>query len=65
MLRQEMGWFDRKDNGVGALCAQLSGDAASVQGVRIINFLIINYFILEQIILYKISLQTYFFTGRR
>ncbi|ENN73432.1 hypothetical protein YQE_09994, partial [Dendroctonus ponderosae] len=32
MLRQEMGWFDRKENGVGALCAQLSGDAASVQG---------------------------------
>ncbi|KAL1517854.1 hypothetical protein ABEB36_001562 [Hypothenemus hampei] len=32
MLKQEMGWFDRKDNGVGALCAQLSGDSASVQG---------------------------------
>ncbi|XP_050312500.1 multidrug resistance protein homolog 49-like isoform X2 [Anthonomus grandis grandis] len=32
MLKQEMSWFDRKDNGVGALCAQLSGDAASIQG---------------------------------
>lgn len=33
MLRQEMGWYDRKDNGVGALCARLSGEAAHVQGV--------------------------------
>lgn len=33
MLRQEMGWYDRKDNGVGALCAKLSGEAAHVQGV--------------------------------
>ncbi|VEN35825.1 unnamed protein product [Callosobruchus maculatus] len=32
MLIQEMGFFDRKENGVGALCAQLSSDAASVQG---------------------------------
>ncbi|KAJ8922242.1 hypothetical protein NQ315_004179, partial [Exocentrus adspersus] len=32
MLHQEMGWYDRKENGVGALCAQLAGDAASVQG---------------------------------
>ncbi|XP_060520271.1 ATP-dependent translocase ABCB1-like [Cylas formicarius] len=32
MLRQEMGYFDRKTNGVGALCAQLSGEAAHVQG---------------------------------
>lgn len=34
MLRQEMGWYDRKENGVGSLCAQLAGDASSVQGVR-------------------------------
>lgn len=34
MLRQEMGWYDRKENGVGALCARLSGEAAQVQGVR-------------------------------
>lgn len=34
MLRQEIGWFDRKENGVGALCARLSGEAAQVQGVR-------------------------------
>lgn len=33
MLRQEMGWYDRKENGVGALCARLSGEAAQVQGV--------------------------------
>lgn len=33
MLRQEMGWYDRKENGVGALCARLSGEAAHVQGV--------------------------------
>lgn len=33
MLNQEIGFYDRKENGVGALCAQLSGDAASVQGV--------------------------------
>ncbi|KAJ8942717.1 hypothetical protein NQ318_017016 [Aromia moschata] len=32
MLRQEMAWYDRKENGVGALCAQLSGDASNVQG---------------------------------
>lgn len=33
-LTQELGWFDRKENGVGALCARLSTDAAYVQGVR-------------------------------
>ncbi|XP_046633239.1 ATP-dependent translocase ABCB1-like isoform X2 [Daphnia pulicaria] len=32
ILKQEIGWFDRKTNSVGALCARLSGDAASVQG---------------------------------
>ncbi|XP_069680453.1 multidrug resistance protein homolog 49-like [Periplaneta americana] len=32
MLRQEIGWFDEEKNGVGILCARLSGDAASVQG---------------------------------
>ncbi|CAG9824229.1 unnamed protein product [Phaedon cochleariae] len=45
MMKQEMGWFDRKENGVGALCAQLAGDAAGVQGVAgiqigtVLNFL--------------------------
>jgi ABC-type multidrug transport system fused ATPase/permease subunit len=39
MLSQEMAWFDRKDNGVGALCAKLSGEAASVQGVSNCSFL--------------------------
>jgi ABC-type multidrug transport system fused ATPase/permease subunit len=33
MLRQEIGWFDDEKNSVGTLCARLSGDAASVQGV--------------------------------
>jgi len=32
MLSQEMGWFDRKENSTGALCAKLSGDASKVQG---------------------------------
>ncbi|KAL3285401.1 hypothetical protein HHI36_019505 [Cryptolaemus montrouzieri] len=31
MLKQEMGWFDRKDNGIGALCSKLSNEAASIQ----------------------------------
>lgn len=33
ILNQECGWFDRRENGVGAICAKLSSDAASVQGV--------------------------------
>lgn len=32
MLTQEIGYFDKKSNGVGALCSRLSGDAANVQG---------------------------------
>lgn len=36
MLVQEMGWYDRSSNGVGALCARLSGEAAQVQGVSLI-----------------------------
>lgn len=32
MMRQEMGWFDDNKNAVGALCARLAGDCASVQG---------------------------------
>ncbi|KAM8710574.1 hypothetical protein ACLKA7_017231 [Drosophila subpalustris] len=32
IMKQEMGWFDEKDNSVGALSARLAGDAASVQG---------------------------------
>lgn len=35
MLNQEIGYFDRKTNSVGALCSRLSGDAANVQGVCI------------------------------
>ena len=32
IIKQEVGWFDRETNSVGALCARLSGDASSVQG---------------------------------
>ncbi|KAG8222229.1 hypothetical protein J437_LFUL001427 [Ladona fulva] len=32
MLRQEIAWFDDKENNTGSLCARLSGEAASVQG---------------------------------
>lgn len=43
MLKQEIGWYDRKDNGVGALCARLSGEAALVQGVSMNSISILNY----------------------
>lgn len=33
IISQEMSFFDKTVNGVGALCARLSGDAASIQGV--------------------------------
>ncbi|KFB50603.1 AGAP005639-PA-like protein [Anopheles sinensis] len=32
IVSQEMAWFDESRNAVGALCARLSGDCASVQG---------------------------------
>ncbi|XP_013162197.1 PREDICTED: multidrug resistance protein homolog 49-like [Papilio xuthus] len=32
ILRQEIGFFDKEKNTVGAMCARLSGDAAEVQG---------------------------------
>ncbi|KAI5641363.1 ABC transporter transmembrane region domain-containing protein [Phthorimaea operculella] len=32
LLRQEIGFFDKASNTVGAMCARLSGDAAEVQG---------------------------------
>ncbi|GBP97567.1 Multidrug resistance protein homolog 65 [Eumeta japonica] len=32
MLKQEIGWFDAPENGVGALCSRLAADAAAVQG---------------------------------
>ncbi|XP_073952681.1 multidrug resistance protein homolog 49-like [Choristoneura fumiferana] len=32
LLRQEIGYFDKESNTVGALCSRLSGDAAEVQG---------------------------------
>lgn len=33
ILRQECGWFDKKENAVGILTTRLSGDAANVQNV--------------------------------
>ncbi|XP_042225494.1 ATP-dependent translocase ABCB1-like isoform X2 [Homarus americanus] len=32
MLRQEIAWFDKERNSVGALCSRLSGDTSAVQG---------------------------------
>nr|QOE83899.1 ATP binding cassette transporter subtype B2 [Diabrotica virgifera] len=32
IISQEMGFFDKKSNGVGALCAKLAGDSSSIQG---------------------------------
>ncbi|XP_056649122.1 ATP-dependent translocase ABCB1-like isoform X3 [Diorhabda sublineata] len=32
IISQDMGFFDKKSNGVGSLCARLSGDPAQVQG---------------------------------
>lgn len=32
MVKQEVGWFDKESNSVGALCTKLSIDGASVQG---------------------------------
>lgn len=39
MLKQEIGWYDDRQHGVGALCARLSNDAAQVQGVSSATFL--------------------------
>lgn len=36
MMQQEIGWFDLKDNNVGALCTRLSSQASSIQGVSYI-----------------------------
>ncbi|KAG7310331.1 hypothetical protein JYU34_003103 [Plutella xylostella] len=32
LLKQEMGYYDKASNAVGALCAKLSGDIAEIQG---------------------------------
>lgn len=39
MVKQEVAWFDKKSNNSASLCARLSGDASSVQGVstRVFN----------------------------
>lgn len=31
-MKQDIGWFDKKENSVGALSARLAGDCACVQG---------------------------------
>ncbi len=31
MLRQEIGWFDREENKIGALVTQLSSDTSSLK----------------------------------
>lgn len=47
ILNQEIAWYDDEKNGVGSLCARLSGDASSVQGVS--RFLIgIKFLLLKQ-----------------
>jgi ATP-binding cassette subfamily B (MDR/TAP) protein 1 len=38
MVKQEVSWFDKKSNNSGSLCARLSGDASSVQGVSTCAF---------------------------
>ncbi|KAK9877178.1 hypothetical protein WA026_016926 [Henosepilachna vigintioctopunctata] len=45
IMSQEMAWFDRKDNGVGAICAKLSSDGAAIQAVSSfgIYFLTLNF----------------------
>lgn len=52
MLNQEMGWYDRKENAVGSLCAKLSGDSASVQGVI---FLLNIFLIILNIIFFRLQ----------
>ncbi|KAK9875206.1 hypothetical protein WA026_005998 [Henosepilachna vigintioctopunctata] len=32
IMKQEIGWFDRRENSVGALCSRLSGDTTDIQG---------------------------------
>lgn len=34
LLKQDISFYDDKENSTGALCARLSGEAALVQGVR-------------------------------
>lgn len=34
LMKQEMAWYDDKENNVGAVCAKLAGETANVQGVR-------------------------------
>lgn len=44
MLKQDISWFDDKQNGTGTLCSRLSTDAAAVQGVIGIHiFVLLQY----------------------
>jgi len=37
MLRQEIGWFDKKANSTGALTTKLATDASEVKGVSVVT----------------------------
>lgn len=50
LLKQEMAYYDRKEHGVGSLCAKLSDEAASVQGVS--NALLTGKFVMCKVIDY-------------
>ncbi|KAL3285402.1 hypothetical protein HHI36_019506 [Cryptolaemus montrouzieri] len=42
MLKQEIGWFDSEENGIGALCSKLSDEAAFIQdasGIPLCNMM--------------------------
>lgn len=43
MISQEIGFFDKKSNSVGALCSKLSSDASNVQGVSQISNLALEF----------------------
>jgi ATP-binding cassette subfamily B (MDR/TAP) protein 1 len=38
MLRQEIGWFDREENTIGALVTQLSSDTSNLKVKKKDNF---------------------------
>lgn len=40
LMRQECAWFDNEDHSSGALSARLTGDAASLQTVYLIELII-------------------------
>ncbi|KAK9877113.1 hypothetical protein WA026_016858 [Henosepilachna vigintioctopunctata] len=50
ILKQDMEWFDRKENGVGALCARISSDANDIRGATGLASGIFLSFILASIL---------------